>query len=413
MIKKWVRTTLRTILSPLAMSLVGELLFRSMGRRLREAPESGDVKSILIVRLDQIGDLVLTTPFIKSLRRSFPGAWITLVVKPNVVGIVDGCPYVDEILSVPGQRPAPLAQIRRQWGLLLFAVKFLWKRNFHVAILPRWDVDPEGAVFLAYFSGARRRIGFSDRGRPKNPAFAGSLDRLLTDPVESTMKVHESERPLALLRVMGVNPLTESTELWITPKLRAYASDRTADLARPLISIAPSGGLSPLKQWPGCNYVELATRLIAKSGGHVLILGGQETDDLGAEIAVELRGCATNLCGRTSLDQLAALVGTSDLFIGNDSGPTHIAAAAGIPTVGLFGASCPHRFAPKGKQVEVIWNELPCSPCNRLAHQDQCPTCLYQSPLCMETLEVERVYTTAIGLLQATKRNVITHSIPD
>ena len=116
------------------------------------------------MRLDEIGDVVMTTPFLRELRRNLPGAWITLAVKPSLFNLVELCPYVNEVLTYEKelQKSVAFALLRHHWRDIKSAVAFSRKQPYDLAIVPRWDTDYYNASYLAYFSGAPWRIGYSE-----------------------------------------------------------------------------------------------------------------------------------------------------------------------------------------------------------------------------------------------------------
>jgi heptosyltransferase-2 len=149
--------------SPKVTYFFGEPFFKLMGmRRNKHDLNLAQVEKVLIVRLDEIGDVVMTTPFLRELRRNLPDAWITLVVKPAVYNLVERCPYVNEVLVYDwNTKHRLLKPLQRHWRALQLAWKHLWKRRFDLAILPRWDVDSYHGSFVLYFSGAPWRVGYS------------------------------------------------------------------------------------------------------------------------------------------------------------------------------------------------------------------------------------------------------------
>ena len=173
------------------------------------------VKKILIVRLDEIGDMVLTTPFLRELRRNYPKAEITLVVKPAVYNLVELCPYVDIIkkFSKVNGRWAVFQNINR-------AKKFVYnelEQDYDLAIVPRFDSDLDYmAGAIAFYTGASRRIGYAPWVLPRKSKLDAGLEGFYTDFVPARKGVcHEVERNLDILRYLGCGIENTSLELWI------------------------------------------------------------------------------------------------------------------------------------------------------------------------------------------------------
>jgi heptosyltransferase-2 len=356
-----------------------------------------------VVRPDEIGDVVLTSPFLRELRHNLPAAWITLVVKPALANLVEHCPYVNEVVpydSTTAGRPFALGQL---WKAFNLGRRHLAKRAFHLACMPRWDVDYQCTTFLLYFSGARWRVGYSENVALHKKRANPGLHRLLTDPLEDAQLKHEVLRNLEVIRALGGRVENDDLELWIDEQDHAFAEQalRSASLqaGEVLVGLGPGGGNSPLKKWPTENFAELARRLHTRLRARVVLVGGPGEEHLTAQIGRVLGSSAIDLVGKATLRQTAALLQRCSLYIGNDYGPTHIAAAMGVPVIALFGPSCPHRFAPWSDSATVICLSLRCSPCSRLHHQDRCPVCILGQPRCMTDITVERVEREAVAHL--------------
>lgn len=173
------------------------------------------LRKILVVRLDEIGDMVLTTPFLRELRRNYPYAEITLVVKPAVYNLVELCPYIDKIniFTKANGRWAVFQNINR-------AKKFAYKeleQDYDLAIVPRFDSDLDYmAGAIAFYTGASRRIGYAPWVLPRKSKSDAGLEGFYTDFVPARKGVcHEVERNLDILRYLGCGIENTSLELWI------------------------------------------------------------------------------------------------------------------------------------------------------------------------------------------------------
>ena len=147
--------------NPKTSLILGEKIFYLLGKRKNShIPSPRQIDTILIVRLDEIGDVVMTSAFLRELRNAAPQARITLLVKPKVLNFVERCPYVDEVLSFTCDDLT--SDLNRHVKAIRFSMSNLWAKDLSLAIIPRWDTDISHATFLAYFSGARWRIGYSE-----------------------------------------------------------------------------------------------------------------------------------------------------------------------------------------------------------------------------------------------------------
>jgi len=390
---------------PSCVGLGGQFVSAIVRRRRAARPLSLQaLRSVLIIRLDEIGDVVMTTPFLRELRRNLPSAWITLVVKPAVYNLVELCPYVNEVLTFDPRVGGRLPQMRLHARALRFARKFLWGRKFDLAIVPRWDVDFYHASFLAYFSGAAWRIGYSENVSERKKVANRGNDLLYTHVLNDNDLKHEADRNLDLLRFLGGTVEDGQLELWLDPRDNAFAERLLAANDFPpsqlLVALCPSGGRSSLKQWPLERFVEIANWLKERYRAWIVVIGAADERCLGESIQQEAGATVINAAGQTSLRQAAALIKKCNLYIGNDTGLTHIAAAMKIPVVVIFGPTCPHRFSPLGASSVVLRKDLECSPCKRLRHKDRCSHCILPMQRCMAEVSVQEVQESVAHRLQ-------------
>ena len=362
--------------SPAVTRAVWEPIWRWAGRK---APGKeirfSELRRVLVIRLDEIGDLVLMSPFLRELRRNLPEAWITLVVKPGVFNLVEKCPYVHEVLTYDWTAGKYTAAYTRQWRALKLAREHLWPRQFDLAILPRWDVDSYHGTILAYFSGARWRLGFSEKVSPWKEKANKGFDRLLTHILDACAPKHELLRNLDVLRYLGCEISDEGLEVWLTEKDKADAV-RLLDAhgsrgQGPLMGLGP-GAFIGGKRWPLARFVEVASWVQNNYGASIIVVGGQEDEAAGRELQAALGGGVINLAGKTTLRQTAAVLSHCRLYIGNDSGPMHLAAAANVPVIEIcrfprrgnpWHQQSPRRFGPWGAPSRILQPERALAPC--------------------------------------------------
>jgi len=368
------------------------------GYRIEPEFDSADlvpIRSVLIVRLDEIGDMVMFSPFLRALRKRLPEAHITLVIKPGVRNLVELCPYTNQILSFD-QRGGRIERfLLLPLRAMLFAVSRLRSRTYELALLPRWDADYYYAAFVAFWSGAVRRIGYSETVTAYKSVVNRGFNRLLTQILNEPGLCHDVEHNMTMIRFLGGDADDDRQEVWLNEPDRQFAENALREQGfepgQKIFGIGPSGGHSVLKQWPLENYAELGRRIQEKWGAKIILFGGPGEEEMGRTLANNLGPETLNLMGRTTLRQMAALMARCNVYIGNDSGPTHIAAASHIPVVAIFGSSCRHRFHP-GENTRLVWRELPCGPCQRTNHQEErCHTCIFDQPHCLTEISVDEV----------------------
>jgi ADP-heptose:LPS heptosyltransferase len=363
------------------------------------------VRSILIIRLDEIGDLVLTTPFLRELRRNAPKAWITLIVNPVTWNLVEFCPYVNEVLLFDCRSDSRLAHLWHLGRALAFAKKHLWRR-FDLAMLPRWGADYHEATLLAYFSGAAGRLAYSEHLHEGKARVNRGYDRFLTQTLDGKGLKHQVEWNLDFLLPLGGKINDSRLELWLTDDDREFAKKtlkahgvRDGEI---LIAIVPGAGV--LKRiWPLERWVELARRLNQEFAPRLVVVGSKREKDLGACIEKTLGSTVINLAGRATLRETSAILERCSLTVSNDSGPMHLGTAVGTAAVVL---SChprggdanhensPNHFHPWGVPYVLLQPEAATPPCSG--------SCNSLVPHCILGIEVESVQQAVRDLLPST-----------
>jgi len=329
-------------------------------------------KRILIIKPDHIGDLILAIPAIKAIRFAFPRSRIIALVGEWCLPLTELIPEIDEAI---GYRPGLFARGRKSGlseRMKLFAQ--LWDGRFDMAV----DLRPTWlSVALAASKRFKWRIDRSShRLRMKLRGRASIWD-------------HEVERNLEPLKMAGIpTPSHISLSLTIPKHIKDNVDEMFDKLftreTGPIVAFHP-GSPVKLKRWAPSNFAELGDRLWEELGARVLLVGSRSEVDISREIISMMRHKPADLTGRTDLLTLAGVLERCDLFVGNDSGPMHIAAALGVRTIGIFGPSSPERFGPYGERCLAIRAELDCPPCM----SERCP---FRAEGCIDEVKVEEVF---------------------
>ncbi|MGQ9858771.1 MAG: glycosyltransferase family 9 protein [Thermodesulfobacteriota bacterium] len=289
-----------------------------------------------------------------------PEGWITLVVKPQVHELVDICPYVDEVLTYNWEVNGRHEALRRHWRAVRLAWCQLRQRRFDLAILPRWDADSYHGTFLLYFSGAARRIGYSEQVNVHKRRANQGFDLLLTHPLKEGDLKHEVQHNLDVIRYLGGQVLDDKLELWLSREDEAFAEqflgEKRVEPDEMLVGLAPGAG-APKRIWPVDRFGELGLWLQQRYGARLLVVGGPGEEPLGKELERKIGSNVVNAVGRTTLRQTGALLKRCRIFVGNDAGPMHVAAAVGIPVVEVSchpksGVSVERQFAVEVRSME-------------------------------------------------------------
>ena len=340
----------------------------------RDGPQDKDVyRRILIVRTDRIGDVLLSTPVIKALRDEYPNAYIAMLVSPYARDIVEGNPYLDEVLIYDKDGK------HKSWvGSMLFALA-LRKRRFDLALI----LHPINRVHVLTFgAGIPRRVGYNKK-----------FGFLLTDRIKHTKhleKKHETEYSLDVLRFLGIEPKDKSLFMPIKEESEQWAENLFGELgigpSDKLLAVHP-GASCPSKIWPQERFAQIADRMIEQYGFKVLVVSGPKDLRLARDMLSRMQHSAIDLAGKTSVSQLASVLKRCQLFISNDSGPVHIASAVSTPVISIFGRSQkglgPERWGPVGERDRALHKQVGCIEC--LAHN-----CTKQFS-CLKAITVEDV----------------------
>jgi heptosyltransferase II len=347
-------------------------------------------RNILVIRPDEIGDVVLTSPFLRELRRAAPRARIILLVKMGCRELVEYCPYVDAVYSLDFEHRKRLrwAAWCLRWG------RMPW-RGFDLVLLPRSDVDWYDSELVGHILAGRgallvHRIALVKRSSHfwVNPPFM--VEAYFNPQVE-----HEVLQALRFLRWCGATDATDcALEVWLRAADRVFARawlDHHLMRRAPLIVLHPSGGRSKLKQWPLANFRTLLNQLNAETSCNFLIIGGKDESWITSEFAREASERVVLAVGQFTLCQLIAVLEQAQCFLGGDTGPMHLAAAVKTPVIGIFGPTSELRFRPWGRHCRVVSQRYPCSPDVLGTFQDRCQTCLFPEPRCLTELSIDSV----------------------
>jgi heptosyltransferase-2 len=337
----------------------------------------------LLLRLPNwLGDVILATPALGALRRARPDLRLAALVKPAAAPAVRGLAGLEEILlledaSIPGtwRRSRDL----RGMG---FAGVLIFPKGFREAA-------------LAWMAGIPVRVGLDTDHRA----------RLLTHPVSFTRRdwhEHHARQFAKVLEPLEIELGEEGLAFPLSDSGREEADRLMAEhaLERGRFAVFHVGASKAPRAWHAARFGEVARRL---EGAACLrpVLVGTHADALFHREFLSACPSAVNLEGQTSLGGMAALVSKTALFVGNDSGPMHVAAAVGARVVAVFGPGAPHKTAPylPPESLRVVYAELPCSPC-RQAFWKECRPCPSGKPPCLEGIHPDAVLGACLELIK-------------
>lgn len=345
------------------------------------------VHRILIRANNWIGDVVMINPAVRAIREHFREARIAIVARPWVCEVLRGSPFFDDLVEYDraGAHAGIAGRLRlardlRRGGPIDLAV--LFQKAFEAAVIAR-------------LAGARLRVGYAADGR------SPLLTHALPLPPPGT---HHAEAFLQLARFVGcpVRDVQPVFHVGMAERARAAALlGERGWLRAPLLVALHPGASKPQRAWHAERFALLAARLHAERGARFLLVGSTGEKALLDRV---MSGLPPDVSiGPESVPGLrdaAALLERCHLFVGNDSGPMHLAAALGVPTVGLFGPGSPRSTAPIGRagSVTTLGGDYPCSPCRQDFFRECAPSPTGK-PFCLEEIRVAHVLDAALALL--------------
>lgn len=302
------------------------------------------IKRILLIRLSSIGDVLLASPVAEKVRKRFPTAHITWLVETKAKDVIVGNPFVDEVIVWPrrewnkqARETRDYIQLVRQYCNFIKSIR---------ALCADLSVNMQGDIrsaFLACLSGAKCRIA-----RPNGKEFSSWFANCLVD---NTSEKHLMLRNIALLSPLGIGLENAHMYMPLTEQDVSYANKLLSEHClkiKQFVVFNPATSVAA-KCWPTEYYAALADRIIAEYQLPVVFLGAPSDCAMVEDIMSKMGHKAHDFAGKTTLNQLAAVVKSARLFVGGDTGPLHVAAAVGTPTVSIFGPTAPEIAAPIGE----------------------------------------------------------------
>lgn len=340
----------------------------------KRLPKDFTPKRILVVKLDHLGDVLLATPVFSNLRLAYPNTELHALTGKWSRVVLENHPDVDKVLEYNSpafcrsEKPTSLKetfqlyqQLRREKYDLLLELRGDW-RTVSFALLRITSKRLNRASLQI-----SNRLGFTQ--------FSGT---------------HEAIRNLDVLKRAGLQTPIQTTTFSVTTESENWTSkffsDHQIHGESPIIAIHPGSPIA-LKRWKPERYAELADWLIAQKRAQVLFVGVKDEIPIISHIQNLMRGPSINIAGKTTLTHLASILHICNVFIGNDSGPMHLAAAVGTQTIGLYGPGDPKRFGPVGNKCLTIQKKTDCPPCSGAI-------CQFGTEGCMSKIQVTDVIHT-------------------
>jgi heptosyltransferase II len=304
------------------------------------------MEKILMRGPNWVGDAVLAIPAMKAVRRKYPDSEITLLVRPWVAGVFTSAPFIDHLWTEP--KPRGLSD----WLRISRSIR---EKQFDLGLLFPNSFESAAMMFLGR---VRHRVGYASDGR----------GWLLTNPLQPNGgKRHQVHYYLDLAAAVSAPVDHPSIEIEASAEEKAQARKLLAsagiDADRNFLVLNPGAAYGSAKRWGEDRFAEAGDALAAELGIDVAIIGSEKERSIAERVQSLMTARVVVLNGRTRLETLIGVVSESSLVLTNDSGPMHIAAALGIPTVAVFGPTEHFATAPYGPRARLVREPVDCSPC--------------------------------------------------
>lgn len=337
---------------------------------------------ILVVRYRFIGDTILTVPFLRNLRLAYPQALIDVLVGPKSGEVLENCPYINDLIVFDTTRFHKYDSGEGKTKSFWHYARLLRQRRYDmVFVLKRsWS-----SAILALLTGARYRIGYASNGR----------ELLLTHSTPFDKDVHEVDSTLSVLQCARIEIVNKRLEAWVSDEedatIKKMVPEAVSSKPRILIHAAAA---HPDKVYPLERWAQVIGELKEKLDFIPFFTGDKQDEALYQTLEVLSGVKGVNMAGKLSLRQSMALYKLMDLSICVDSGPAHLSAAVGTPTIALFGPTDPNRWRPYGDAHRALFDEtLPCRPCHyrKTCSDRECLTAFDPQRIVKEALELYKL----------------------
>jgi heptosyltransferase-2 len=320
--------------------------------RSRHKISTEGISKILVRSTNWVGDTVMMMPSLMAIKKHFPHARITVLASPWVIPLLENHPAVDSTMSM--DKGKGFFSLFRE---LTRIISWLRGERFDLAVLFQNAFE---AAFLASMGRVRYRVGYDTDGR----------GFFLTDKVirdRDILSAHQVEYFLGLIEAMGWHAEEREPILYLNDEDIESTSLMLSSMGIEdnlfVVGINPGAVYGSAKRWPEDRFAIIGDWAAERWGAKVLLFGSFSETELGARISDYMHTNPANLCGLTTLGQAMALIKRCNLFLTNDSGLMHVAAAFNIPMVAIFGPTDPVTTGPVSGNARIVRRSIDCSPC--------------------------------------------------
>lgn len=352
--------------------LIGSAIFCPFGLKRLELPK--EVRNILVIRLDGIGDVIFSTPLYEALKKRYPDAELSTLVSIQAKGVVEMNPYVDNVLVLKKTWFSTINWIK--FDEILSILRKIRRGNFDIGIDLRGDIRN---ILLMFFGKVRYRVGYGITG--------GGF--LLNKILGYEKEIHEVDKNVKLIEELGCEVADKSLQIYYSQSDEESVINllerEHVSKGDTLLAIHMETGY-PSKSWKKERFIHLLQEMNKRDYGKIILIGNGNNDVHFHNIHKQLKFNYINTIGKFNIRQLAALLKRCEVLISCDSGPVHVATAVGTPCIVLFsGTNNLKQWGSFNNNVNrVIYKDVDCSPC-------EMRICPQSTHLCMDKIKAEDV----------------------
>ena len=335
-------------------------------------------KRILVINVNWLGDVIFSTPALRALRQDSPDAYIACLVVAHCEDVLKNNPRINDIIVYD-----EYGKHRSLWAKVKF-IRYLRKKRFDEVYVLHPSLR---RAMIGFLAGIPRRIGYSTKNR----------ECLLTEVIPAPdVPMHKIDYFLNIITACGIKDQGRECEFFVDGADEKKAVDlmREAGIGekKSFVLLNP-GGNWDMKRWPAANFSRLADMIQEQTAAKVVIGGAKKDIHLAEEIAAGMKTSSVLLTGKTTLQQLAAVMKRAGCVVSADSGPMHISAAVGANTIALFGPTAPEYSGPVGKgKVVILRKDVGCAvPC----YVEEC-----KDRRCMNAVTPEAVFDNVLKFVK-------------
>jgi ADP-heptose:LPS heptosyltransferase len=345
-----------------------------------------NISKMLLLRTDNIGDVILLTPVIRTLREAFPSACIDVLIRPVTKDVLVNNPDVSNIVTC--RVPWFMNKILLKDLILLIKDVIKIRRESYDLIID-FRGDFRNIFFYLYLGGGRCRLSFDRSGGVY----------LLTHVVDFNEDIHAIDKNFSLLEPLGVTLTDRSMRMYVAENDRIALRNKLSDLdakGHYLVGIHP-GASSMTRRWPVERFAEVVNELSLKLPCKFYVSGDNSERELGATLGRYTDNKTYDLTGKLTISELAALLEKTDLFICNETGVMHLSVALKTDTISIYGPQLPEKYGHINEHSRILWKRFDCCPC---LHHYTCKKTNTPMALCLNAISADEVVQCALEVLE-------------